>query len=534
MAAAEVDPLVGKTLNGRFKILSPLGAGGMGRVYKATQSNLDRLVALKVLNPKYNNSKDPGFERRFFLEAAMTAKLHHANTITVHDYGRTDDGIFFIAMEYVEGLTLQQELAQNGPMPWRRAVPIAQQICRSLREAHKLGLIHRDLKPANVMVLSEETGGDVVKVLDFGLVKSFLAETPLPGGPENPGEITQAGVLMGSPLYMAPEQVKNESDPRSDIYALGVLLYQCITGSPPFTGKDSIDIIVRHLQETPRKPSELVAGVPEALNNLVMKCLEKEPRRRYQTMDEVLDALKLLGDAAGVSGAFFDPRVVSMGPAASQSRSGARAGGKSGAAMPHSSSKMTPFPKAVEAELVTAESEVPRGRRAERGVKRTTRKLLFVAVAMASSLVSLAVVVALLRRAPPPAVVVEPAPANPTKVTVQETPPAPPQEVVFDVSSTPQGATIVDETGKVLGVTPLQFTRMPGESGLARAVLSFSLEGYEALEGIEAAGSDTVKVAMPLKRRPAAQPPAVKPVRNTRPEKSDKSDKPPGYKDDPY
>src|SRR3954471_5716709 len=189
MAEVAPDPLIGKVLNERFKILEPLGVGGMGKVYKAMQSPLERLVALKVLNPKYAGAKDPGFERRFFLEAAMTAKLHHPNTITVHDYGRTEDGMLFIAMEYVEGETLQQLLSKLKTLPWPRALNIVGQIARSLREAHKLGVIHRDLKPANVMVLHEESGSDIVKVLDFGLVKTFLHDAEVP---MNQPDLTQA------------------------------------------------------------------------------------------------------------------------------------------------------------------------------------------------------------------------------------------------------------------------------------------------------------------------------------------------------
>ena len=214
MAESEVDPLIGQVLSGRFEIIAPLGVGGMGRVYKAVQRPLMREVALKVLNPRYDGTRDPGFERRFFLEASMTSKLKHPNTITVHDYGRTDDGIYFIAMEYLEGETLQKVLVDNGRLPWPRALYVAGQIARSLREAHKLGLVHRDLKPANVMVMTEGTGGDTVKVLDFGLVKSFTPEKPKEDDEVDRTGLTQAGVLLGSPLYMAPEQARGEADPR--------------------------------------------------------------------------------------------------------------------------------------------------------------------------------------------------------------------------------------------------------------------------------------------------------------------------------
>ena len=315
MAEVPPDPLIGKVLNGRFTILEPLGVGGMGKVYKAMQSPLDRMVALKVLNPKYSGTKDPGFERRFFLEAAMTAKLHHPNTITVHDYGRTEDGIYFIAMEHVEGETLQARLARDLTLPWPRALHIAGQIARSLREAHKAGMIHRDLKPANIMLLQDETDSDMVKVLDFGLVKSLLPEGPL--SPTDT-ELTQAGVLLGSPLYMAPEQARNEADARSDIYALGVVLYQCIGGKTPFTGKESIDIIVKHIREKPPQLKSSVVELPVEVNALVMKCLEKEPANRFQSMDELLEAMRVAGANAGMSGAFSDPRSMVYRTSSSQ------------------------------------------------------------------------------------------------------------------------------------------------------------------------------------------------------------------------
>jgi serine/threonine protein kinase len=193
-----------------------------------------------------------------------------------------------------------------------RALNIGAQISRSLREAHKLGLVHRDLKPANIMLLSEGTGGDVVKVLDFGLVKSFLPEAPRSAGaPSSNPEITQAGVLLGSPLYMAPEQARNEADQRTDIYALGTLLFQCISGRPPFVGTESIDLIVKHLREAPPQLNSLVAEVPLAVNALVMKCLEKSPEARFQHMDELLEAMHLATKGQGMSSVFADPRLPS-------------------------------------------------------------------------------------------------------------------------------------------------------------------------------------------------------------------------------
>src|SRR5262245_24338867 len=184
----------------------------MGAVYKAEQAPLGRLVAIKVLSPKHEEDKDPEFRKRFFLEAATVAKLTHPNTVTVFDYGQSE-ALYFIVMELLEGVTLKQAMRASGPMPPARAIHIAKQICRSLREAHRLGIIHRDMKPGNVMLLQQGDESDFAKVLDFGLVKDTAAEEE--------EDLTQAGVFMGSPKYMSPEQIQGERvDARTDIYSI--------------------------------------------------------------------------------------------------------------------------------------------------------------------------------------------------------------------------------------------------------------------------------------------------------------------------
>ncbi len=515
MAEVPPDPLLGKVLNERFKILEPLGVGGMGKVYKAMQSPLERLVALKVLNPKYSGTKDPGFERRFFLEAAMTAKLHHPNTITVHDYGRTDDGIYFIAMEHVEGETLQARLARDTTLPWPRALHIAGQIARSLREAHKAGMIHRDLKPANVMLLQDETDSDMVKVLDFGLVKSLL-----PDGPLSPTdtELTQAGVLLGSPLYMAPEQARNEADARSDIYALGVLLYQTIGGKPPFTGKESIDIIVKHIREKPAPLKTLIIDLPVEVNALVMKCLEKEPANRFQSMEELLEAMRVAGANAGMSGAFSDPRSMVYRTSSSQA-----------VKVVSPSMLMTPPADLTRAERGTASGaiEVPWE---DTGAisKKNSQRVALISVGAAVGLAVLLGIVLLIRKpavtppAPLPKVAVKALPPkveDPTPV-VEPRVEARPAAISFSVSTNPSGASVT-RAGIVIGVTPLSFALPPGPDHSASAELTFMLEGYQNVT-VMAQGTGpevVVKQTMPRLKKATVK-------KNT--------PNPPGYKDDPY
>src|SRR2546426_8543758 len=299
---AEADPLIGRTINDRYRIVEAIGQGGMGRVYKALQSPLDRVVALKILGAGHD--RDPNFYKRFFLEASVTARLTHPNTITLYDYGRTEDGIFFIAMEFLDGRTLSQAMQQEGPLAQERVIHVAQQICRSLREAHALGIIHRDLKPANVMLLRQQDDHDFVKVLDFGLVKFFFGDNP-------ETDITNAGTFMGSPHYIAPEQARNQSpDQRCDVYSLGVLLYHMLTGRVPFTAPAPVDIILKHLHDAPVPPRQLRADLTIApgLQDLVLRCMAKDRDERFQSMDELLAQLKALrAHLAGTSAPSSSP-----------------------------------------------------------------------------------------------------------------------------------------------------------------------------------------------------------------------------------
>lgn len=256
----------------------------MGKVYRAEQSALGRICALKMLVPDERADGDPEFFRRFSREAATAAKLTHPNSVTVFDYGKDEAlGIYFIAMEYIAGRTLHRVLHEEGVLPEWRVNHIAQQICRSLAEAHGLGLVHRDLKPSNVLLVDQEDEKDFVKVLDFGLVKDISGQQD---------ELTQKGLFMGSPKYTAPEQVMgNDLTSRADIYSLGICLYEMLTGKPPFDKKVNTATLMAHVNEAPPPLSQSAAVSPE-MEALVMKCLEKNPDKRFASMRDCLIALK--------------------------------------------------------------------------------------------------------------------------------------------------------------------------------------------------------------------------------------------------
>ena len=291
--SAHPDPLVGTTINGRFKIAELIARGGMGKVYRAEQAPLGRVCAVKVLSPRGDGSQ-ADFEQRFFFEASVCSRLTHPNTVTIFDYGRTDDGVYFMAMEYLEGRTLKRALHDDGPFAGDRARHVARQICRSLREAHALGVIHRDLKPANVFLLEHGDETDVVKVLDFGLVKNVVSDGE---------DLTQVGQFMGSPRYMAPEQIRGEHvDARTDIYAIGVMLHEMLIGKPPFERANSLDVLIAHVNEPPPRLRELDPSIDPALEAIVLRCLEKNPSLRFADMGELLASLRDRDSAMTASG----------------------------------------------------------------------------------------------------------------------------------------------------------------------------------------------------------------------------------------
>ena len=276
----------------------------MGKVYKAEQAPLGRICALKVLSPKYEGDRDPEFHKRFFLEASTAAKLTHPNTVTIFDYGKpTSDDLYYIAMEYIEGARSTACSARRARSPRRASATSPRQICRSLREAHRLGVVHRDLKPGNILLVDRGDEHDFVKVLDFGLVKDVTGEAE---------DLTQAGLFMGSPKYMAPEQILGgEITARTDIYSLGVMLYEMLTGKVPFDRGKSVGTLMAHVNEAPPPLPKCnpAINVSPQMETIVKRCLEKDPKRRFVSMKDLLDALKNAGPRRG-SGRRDDRRVA--------------------------------------------------------------------------------------------------------------------------------------------------------------------------------------------------------------------------------
>ncbi|HEY6462831.1 MAG TPA: serine/threonine-protein kinase, partial [Polyangiaceae bacterium] len=283
------DVLEGTVINGKFRILSHLATGGMGKVYRAEQAPLGRLVAVKVLRQPTTVSDTQGseFRKRFFREASILAKLQHANVVTLFDYGRIEgmeDERYFMAMEFLAGDTLAQRIKARGPLQVQESLRILRQIARGLREAHKLGAVHRDLKPSNVILVPDEDGGEVVKILDFGIGKLM---------DDVDQEITQEGAFLGSPKYIAPEQINERRvDARTDVYALGVIAFECVTGVVPFEGETNLETILAHNSKpVPWMVERSRVQVPEIIETFVRRCLEKEPSARPQSMEEVVRAI---------------------------------------------------------------------------------------------------------------------------------------------------------------------------------------------------------------------------------------------------
>jgi eukaryotic-like serine/threonine-protein kinase len=537
------DPLIGRVINDRFRITALIARGGMGKVYRAEQAPLGRVCALKVLNPNYAGDQDPEFHKRFFLEASIASKLTHPNTVTIFDYGRTEDDVYYMAMEYLVGHTLHRAIREAGHFPEERAAHVARQICRALREAHSLGVIHRDLKPANIFLVEHGDETDFVKILDFGLVKN-VSETKTE-------DLTQTGLFMGSPKYMAPEQIRGDRvDARTDIYALGIILYEMVTGKVPFDRPNSVNILMAHVNEEPPPLRQMNPNtqVSAAFEEIIARCMAKDQNQRFGSMDEVLAALKRTGGGAltqtfnGAATGEFQALASSgtglrtladsgSGPGVDLPRAGlspgsiSAPGSLSGASggISNSGSVMSPL---MEQDAVHVPFSVPPPSAGSKGMLIT---------AVAGALVIAAIVGYAATRPGPSTIAAGPGPQNvpsaapsPSASPVELAPP-PVAIVKVRVNSDPDGASVKEDGVELCGSTPCDILYKGQDADPAREhKLTVSHPGYRP-------ETRTVKVgdspfAVKLTRAPEV--PRFVPAAAPR---SDAPPAPTGYKNDlPY
>ncbi|HEY4223423.1 MAG TPA: serine/threonine-protein kinase, partial [Myxococcota bacterium] len=280
------DPLVGRELGGRYRVLRQLGKGGMGTVYLAKHEQLQRDVVVKVIS---RDRPEPEVIARFKREALALGQLSHPNVVSVYDFGVDEQGMMYLVMELLEGRTLRDLLDERRLLPAGEAIQLVADIARGLAHAHERGVVHRDLKPGNVMVVHAKGAAPFAKILDFGVAK--LAATALPGVTAT----ETGGSMLGTPGYIAPEHVNGvHDDPRSDLYSLGCILFEMLTGTEVFTGETPMKVVLRHVADRAPRVQERNAGVPPALDALVTRLLSKDPAGRPASAEVLLEELASL------------------------------------------------------------------------------------------------------------------------------------------------------------------------------------------------------------------------------------------------
>src|SRR6187397_1915110 len=275
------DTLINTLFDGRYRIVRKLGSGGMANVYLAEDEDLGRRVAIKILNERYAN--DDLFIERFRREAKSAAALSHPNIVSVYDRGEAE-GTYYIAMEVIEGRSLKELIMTRGPLPIAQALAYSHEMLEALRFAHRHGIIHRDIKPHNILI------GERLKVTDFGIARAGASQ------------MTEAGSIMGTAQYLSPEQAKGAPvDQTSDLYSVGVVLYELLTGVVPFSGDTPVEIAMKHLSTVPEPPSAKRADVPRDLDLVVMRALAKDPSERYQSAEEMEADLRRVNRGTAIS-----------------------------------------------------------------------------------------------------------------------------------------------------------------------------------------------------------------------------------------
>ena len=320
MSDVPVDPLIGRVFDGKYRLEEPLGGGGMGTVYRATHLLIERPVAIKVLSQRFVG--DQTAQERFRREARAAGRMHHPNAVTVNDFGTTEDGWLYIVMELLEGRTLRDLLAHEAPLDPARAVSFMLQACAAVGAAHDANLIHRDLKPGNIFIEQRPDLPAVAKVLDFGVAKFAVDEHE----DDDYQTLTQVGAIIGTPRYMSPEQCAGTAPltPASDVYSLGIILYEMLTGAVPFSAETPLALAMKQVTEAPRPPREIVPAIPRELETVVLHALAKQAAARPPDANEFRRELHATAEALGLerSDSTVTPTMDALRHAGTQSPSG--------------------------------------------------------------------------------------------------------------------------------------------------------------------------------------------------------------------
>ncbi|HKY37839.1 MAG TPA: serine/threonine-protein kinase [Polyangiaceae bacterium] len=488
-----VDPLVGQTVAGRYKILKLLGEGGMGQVYLAEHFAIEKRVALKVLRSEYAHKGD--IVTRFQQEAISASRIKHPNVLDVFDFGQLENGCFYLAMEFLEGNDLADELQRWRVLTAPRALPIAMQICRALSAAHSKGVVHRDMKPENVFLQRTGDGEEIIKIVDFGIAQLKPTNEEAQAVSTSHRRLTKTGMIFGTPEYMAPEQASGKhADLRCDVYAVGIILYELFTGAVPFTGETFLGVLTKHLNELPPSMRSVYPDlqISTELEGVVQRTLAKDPNQRFQTMNELAAALAATpeGQYAGLRGPYsqvggVDGRASGLPPGASPTPTAQQFMAGSGS-MPHPGAGAGGMTDAARAAVTIPRLDTGQAVRAETdmGAEAATRPSIkssrggvLVFSLLGGLLIAGGAAAFLLRGSeapapepsaqakapdPPPPVTPEPLPAAPStaviKPSVEPPPPAAPASVKLEVATDPPGATLSKNGFQVCDTTPCEVT----------------------------------------------------------------------------
>jgi serine/threonine-protein kinase len=486
-----VDPLVGQTVAGRYKVIKLLGEGGMGQVYLAEHFAIEKRVALKVLRSEYAHKGD--IVTRFQQEAISASRIKHPNVLDVFDFGQLENGCFYLAMEFLEGNDLADELQRSRVLTAPRALPIAMQICRALSAAHSKGVVHRDMKPENVFLQRTADGEEIVKIVDFGIAQLKPTNEEAQAVSTSHRRLTKTGMIFGTPEYMAPEQASGKhADLRCDIYAVGIILYELFTGAVPFTGETFLGVLTKHLNELPPSMRSVYPDlqISTELEGVVQRTLAKDPNQRFQTMNELAAALAATpeGQYAGLRGPYsqvggaIDGRVSAL-PAGATPSPTAQQFMAGGASMPltgpggmtDAARAAATIPRQETGEAVRAETDMG-AEAATRAPTKPSGSGAIVFSLLGALLIAGGAAAFFMRgsSAPapepsaqakppePPPVTPEPPPPAPSvavvKPSAEPAPPAAPTSVKLEVATDPPGATLMKNGFQVCDTTPCEVT----------------------------------------------------------------------------